>query len=287
MVKKILFVLVAAFIAFAIINCAGQFTLDKLDWKVNPNKDVQQCSALLAGAAALGTAAAGIGSSLFNLFQQEKYSAKQEQLIREQWSRDDNAVQRRAVDLKAAGLSKTLAAGSAAGNSVVSAPNAPQMDNVGGKLQDAISAAMGIQQIMNAREENANLRTSRQVMASTIAENMAKAQLFNNQSNKVVSDIGLNNAQVAHLLQMDNESKARSATYGWNIKKTQQEIQGLYYKSLIDALDADLIGVTGLGHNSGSLPAVAAKLVGRSYGSVMELLNRGKVNQVINYAGGM
>ena len=56
-----------------------------------------------------------IGSSIYRAWSQQKT-----------WEREDTAVQRRAKDLEAAGLSKTLAAGSAAQTSApinVSAPN--------------------------------------------------------------------------------------------------------------------------------------------------------------------
>lgn len=67
------------------------------------------------------------GIDIANLVMQGKQNEWQREMVAESWRREDNAAQRRAADLKAAGLSKTLAAGSPAQSSQAPVLNAPQM----------------------------------------------------------------------------------------------------------------------------------------------------------------
>lgn len=64
-----------------------------------------------------------------NLDLQKQNLAYQKDLQKEIFAREDNAVQRRVADLKSAGLSPTLAAGSSAGAGSVVSTSAPQKRN--------------------------------------------------------------------------------------------------------------------------------------------------------------
>lgn len=79
-------------------------------------------------------AVADIGLGIGNMVMQNKNLKYQKEMQEKAWAREDNATQRRVEDLKAAGLSPTLAAGSAAQASSPIQTHAPQYE--GPSLQD-------------------------------------------------------------------------------------------------------------------------------------------------------
>jgi len=107
-------------------------------------------------AAGAGAAAAG-GNLLSSLFT-SRYQKKLNQKVMQ---REDNAVQRRAADMQAAGLSKTLAAGSPASATSLSAPPAPKFDN---KFSQDMAAMRSLKQMdaniaaTNAQQDWINLQ---------------------------------------------------------------------------------------------------------------------------------
>ena len=173
----------------------------------------------------------------------------------ENWEREDTAVQRRAKDLEAAGLSKTLAAGSAATTNVTSSP-----EFHGGSIDAMLGAAQATQAIKNAREENANLRKSRELMDSDIAlkfgqmqKEFAQADYFTQAGANQSQDVQLKLQQEKLFAQQILESVERTKGYEHSAKNQSAQAELNFWKAVNEKLDSSIILQSGLRSSTGGV----------------------------------
>ena len=142
--------------------------------------------------AGLVTAGGNLGLGVWNAIAGQKIADENLQLQRDtlayqkdlqntMFAREDNAVQRRAADLKAAGLSKTLAAGGAAQSGPVVATQAPQrgkegMEGIGALSNSLTSALAGIATTTDISKTKADtalaLAQAEKLKADTLGKNI-------------------------------------------------------------------------------------------------------------------
>lgn len=103
----------------------------------------------------------GYGQSYKNYQLQKEAYEYNKSLQQQTWNREDTAVQRRMADLKAAGLSPTLAAGSAAGTSAPIKAQAPQLEIQQGAMDKYSSYLNLISQKQQNDILHSNVRTAR------------------------------------------------------------------------------------------------------------------------------
>lgn len=166
-----------------------------------------------------------------NQLAQQAYTKQTQQTT---WDREDNAVQRRAADLEAAGLSKTLAAGGAAQTSAPVHLDAAQHEQVNGVPQRAQAVLPDLGDIIRA-----SMSTDASIQQST-----AQAHLADMQANRVEEErkgLSIENAVKEDQLRQNLENSRRDYLIKGNqVESGKQEVDQAKLKTIMDQIRASI-----------------------------------------------
>lgn len=154
---------------------------------------------------------ANIGIGVANYKLQKKMFKYQKELQNRIFEREDNAVQRRVADLESAGMSKVLAAGSAAGSGGVVATTTPQMS----QLPDI---SQRLAQVYGLKKQKADISATeaQKDMLNQQAATGRSQELLNNELMKTQKTVQASNLANARA------SDARAALTTWDLGQYQK-----------------------------------------------------------------